>query len=269
MVVKQAINNMRIILNRRLAFALALCLAAPAALGQSEPRLSDGWLDRLADAPPVAWSHAFALRERTAVELDAQRRRLVGELGTLIASARLDDAQTRGLAAWQQRLEDDDSLPARTPERLGLPWLGAHPRQDPRLERVALWGSCRPPNWVEIWHPGGITRLPWRQSQALDSALAQLERKEGATAGADNAWLITPAGALHKRGIAAWNAEATPLAPGSRVVLTLPDAGGASARTAAALVNERLPAYLATRLPGDDCTLWTNADDDTTLRQQP
>ncbi|WNK20104.1 capsule biosynthesis GfcC family protein [Halomonas piscis] len=263
---------------KTLAMALALAIAPMAvplaAQGQDEPRLSDGWLSRLADAPPVAWSHAFALRERTAAPLDQKRRRLVAELETLMIRARLGSGAGRikGLAAWQQRLKEEDALPARTPGRHDLPWLGAHLRQDPPLAKVALWGSCEPPAWVEIWHLNGITRLPWRQAQSLGAALEKLERQNGARAraGSDYAWLITPTGALHRRGIAAWNAQATPLAPGSRVVLTLPRSQGPvpGAGMAEALVNARLPAYLATRLPGDDCTLWTDSDDDTTPRHR-
>ncbi len=66
--------------------------------------------------------------------------------------------------------------------------------------------------------------------------------------------LITPSGEQHPRGIASWNHQATPLTPGSRVMLKLPanlgDTGGIRE-----LINERLPTYLATRLPGEECTV--------------
>lgn len=264
------------------ALAMAACLmAAPlTALGQAaqnqvvqsqEPqeteatqRLSDGWLDRLSSASAIAWSHAFALREDTAKTVGRQRRRLVAELETLITSARLGGNEMRaaGLTAWRQQLANDESLPARTPGRFDLPWLGAHLRKDPPLAKVALWGSCDPPAWVEIWHLAGVTRLPWQEGMTLDEVLERLS--PAAYASADNAWLITPTGEQHRRGIAAWNAEPTPLSPGSRVMLELPGAEPSlsnplSSRSLAAggLVNERLPAYLATRLPGDDCTTWS------------
>jgi hypothetical protein len=154
-------------------------------------------------------------------------------------------------------------LPARTPGRFDLPWLGAHLRQDPPLAKIALWGSCQPPGWVEVWHPGGVTRLPWREGMTLDEAIERLARGADGEAdvSADYAWLITPTGERHRRGIAAWNAQTTPLAAGSRVMLALP--GSPSARlpsgsqVAGRLVNQRLPDYLATRLPGDDCTTWS------------
>lgn len=241
------------------ALAVAVCLlaASPAALGQADSaKLSDGWLDSLASAPAVSWSHAFALRQDTAAALEGKRRRLVAELATLVMRARLDGGQQQaaGLAAWQQRLAEDASLPARTPGRFDLPWLGAHLRQDPPLAKIALWGSCAPPGWVEIWHRDGVTRLPWREGLALDDALARLARHTGGSAGAgvDYAVLITPTGERHRRGVAAWNAQTTPLAAGSRVMLELD-----GAQAAGKLINRRLPDYLATRLPGDDCTTWS------------
>ncbi|GAA3899620.1 hypothetical protein GCM10022228_07610 [Halomonas cibimaris] len=254
-------------LKRRLgAFTTAMCLAlAPLpALGQtSSTKLSEGWLNSLSSAPAIVWSHAFALRDNTAATVDSKRRRLIAELETLITSARLNNggASADGLTVWRQRLAEDKSLPARTPGRFDLPWLGAHPRQDPPLAKVALWGSCKPPAWVEIWHLKGVTRLPWQAGMTLDEALKQLP--PDAYASADNAWLITPTGKQHRRGIAAWNAEPTPLTPGSRVTLALPDtkrslSGLLSSRssTASRLINQRLPTYLATRLPSDDCTIW-------------
>ena len=254
------------------ALAIAACLmAAPLiALGQVDSaKLSDGWLDSLSSAPAVAWSHAFALRQDTAATLEGKRRRLVAELDTLIMRARLGGngaGRVSGLTAWRQRLAEGESLPARTPGRFDLPWLGAHLRQDPPLAEIALWGSCEPPAWVEIWHLGGVTRLPWRAGMALDGALERLARDADGevSASVDYAWLITPTGERHRRGIAAWNTQATPLAPGSRVMLELPGPQGLSSalplsapQAAGRLINQRLPDYLATRLPGDDCTTWS------------
>lgn len=258
-------------LKRRLgALAMAACLmAAPLiALGQADSaKLSDGWLSRLTDAPPVAWSHAFALRQGTAATLEGKRRRLVAELDTLIMRARLGNngaGRVAGLTAWRQQLAKGESLPARTSGRFDLPWLGAHLRKDPPLDKIALWGSCQPPGWVEVWHLGGVTRLPWQEGLGLDGALERLARMTGAevSASADYAWLITPTGQRHRRGIAAWNAQDTPLAPGSRVMVELPGSLSSrlssGSRAAGELVNQRLPDYLATRLPGDDCTIWSN-----------
>ncbi|MDN6180304.1 MAG: capsule biosynthesis GfcC family protein [Halomonas subglaciescola] len=237
--------------------AMVACFIAPlAALGQADSaKLSDGWLDSLSPASAVAWSHAFALRESTASTLEDKRRRLVAELETLITSARLGKSEARaaGLAAWRQQLAESNSLPARTPGRFDLPWLGANPRQDLPLAKIAQWGSCKPPGWVEMWHLGGVTRVPWHEGMTLDGALERLARDGDGDASVDYAWLITPTGKRHRRGIAAWNAEPTPLTAGSRVMLELPSRSLA----AGVLVNERLPAYLATRLPGDNCTTWS------------
>ena len=238
---------------------LAAVLAAPAA---AEPvtRLSDAWLAYLPTAEQrVAWSHAFALRNDTAHELEARRTRLISELEILVIGARVAGNTTlsEGLATWREALAD--ALPARTPGRHDLPWLGADLRHDPALSRIRHWGHCEVPGWVEIWHPGGVARLEWRPGMDLDGALDQLPGE--AHRSSDSAAVITPSGERISRGIAAWNHQATPLSPGSRVVLALPEVGErqstlpASVRQEVVLVNERLPAYLATRLPGDDCSL--------------
>ena len=244
------------------AFLLTLPLAAAAEPAQPDARLSDAWLGYLQGSERrVTWSHAFALRDATADQLVNQRSRLLNEHDTLRVAARVagNATLTRGLAAWRETLADVPALPARTPGRHDLPWLGANLRQDPALERIRHWGHCEVPGWVEIWHPGGVARLEWRAGMNLDSALNRLPA-EGHR-GTDRAMVITPSGEQVDRGIAAWNHQATPLSPGSRVLLALPQAGErrgalpASVRQEISLVNERLPAYLATRLPGDDCTL--------------
>ncbi|WP_031217589.1 capsule biosynthesis GfcC family protein [Halomonas sp. PBN3] len=221
----------------------------------AEPRLSDAWLATLQQgAARIAWSHAFALRETNADALEGERRRLAAELAplTLGALAEGHPALAQGLMAWRETLEGQAALPARTPGRHDLPWLGAHQRHDPALADVRLWGHCAVPSWVEVWHLGGVSRLTWRPGLNLTAALRGLP--ENTTRGAQRAVLITPAGERHRRGIAAWNHQATPLVPGSRVMLELPpgvgDAGGIRR-----LINERLPAYLATRLPGEECEI--------------
>ncbi|WP_282041308.1 capsule biosynthesis GfcC family protein [Halomonas alimentaria] len=243
-----------------LALALGLLLAPLGAVAQQaepapEARLSDAWLSTLQQTEQrVVWSHAFALREETADALEAQRRRLAAELAPLILSA-LPNGQAdlaAGLTQWRETLESIPALPARTPGRHDLPWLGANQRHDPMLSRIRLWGHCVAPAWVEVWHLGGVSRVTWRPGLDLKQALSGLP--SAATRGAEQAVLITPAGERHTRGIAAWNRQATPLTPGSRIMLELPphlgDTGGIGE-----LINERLPAYLATRVPGEECSV--------------
>lgn len=236
-----------------------LLMPLAAAAQQPATRLSDAWLDTLQQSDrAVAWSHAFALERPTADEIGFQRRRLMAELAPLIDEARLTDQPglTEGLRAWHAELERRPALPARTPGRYDLPWLGANQRDDLPLDDISLWGHCRLPSWVEVWHHGGVSRVAWHQGMTLDQALAALP--EAATRRAETATLITPDGTSHGRGIAAWNHQATPLTPGSRVVLPLPESRlhGAAAR----IVDQRLPAYLATRLPGDECEVFERHD---------
>ncbi|WP_445004360.1 capsule biosynthesis GfcC family protein [Halomonas mongoliensis] len=241
---------------------LCLSLSASALADEPGPRLSDAWLTTLQGSQTrVAWSHAFALREPTAQRLESQRKRLINELETLLIGARVAGNATLsgGLAAWRQALAETPALPARTPGRHDLPWLGANLRHDPPLSQVRHWGYCKAPGWVELWHLGGISRLDWRPGMTLDHALDALPGD--AYKAAQRAVVIAPNGVQASRGIAAWNHQATPLTPGTRVMVALPEgrerSGGlpVSVRQEIAIINERLPAYLATRLPGDECTL--------------
>ncbi|MGM0927696.1 MAG: capsule biosynthesis GfcC family protein [Pseudomonadota bacterium] len=240
------------------AWLTAACLLMPAGAVAQQPepasRLSDAWLGTLQqDNQRMAWSHAFALERASAETLEARRQRLIAELETLIREARLSDTAElgEGLAAWQASLDSTPALPARTPGRHDLPWLGANLRQDLPLSHVILWGHCSVPDWVEIWHLGGVSRVTWQSGMKFDQALAGLP--DPARYGAEQAVLITPSGEQHTRGIAAWNHQATPLTPGSRVMLQLPAEGMNS--TARRVVNSRLPGYLATRLPGEECEI--------------
>lgn len=242
-----------------LMLAGLMLLPMTSAAQQSAPRLSDAWFDTLQQSGRrVTWSHAFALEHLTADELDFQQRRLMAELGPLINQARLtgQSGLAEGLLAWYTELKDHYTLPARTPGRYDLPWLSAHQRDDPLLVNIALWGHCRVPSWVEVWHHGGVSTVAWHRGMTLDRALASLP--EAAIGQAETATLVTPDGTLHTRGIAAWNHQATPLAPGSRVILPLPGPGHHTA--AVRVVNQRLPAYLATRLPGSECEIFERHD---------
>ncbi|MWJ28480.1 hypothetical protein GPM19_09720 [Halomonas sp. ZH2S] len=250
------------VVNVLAAFALSLVPLAVHAQ-PTEPSLVEGWQTTLEQqAAPIPWSHAFALRHDQKAHLPQPRQRLIQELGTLRISARLSGqpALATGLAHWQSALGEFKDEQARTPGRFDLPWLGAHLRQVPPLSAIAYWGFCQVPDWVEVWSLDGVSRVPWTP----DLRLADVYRELSSTARrADHAALIVPSGNVLRRGVASWNRQPTPLAPGSRVFFELPGRQGLSGAlpfpgtaTERSLVNRLLPTLLSTRLPGDDCPLW-------------
>jgi len=249
----------------------ALAIAAPPVMAQSPATpttLAEAWLAQLErENGPIAWSHSVALHRDSAARLPERRARLVEELTTLVISARVagNVSLAEGLAAWAAALEDDDPVAARTPGRFDLPWLGANLRQDPPLAALVDWGTCAVPDWVEVWSLAGVTRLPWRPGLSLTQLVSELPRE--ARGRADHAALIDPLGQIRRAGIAAWNRDSDPLAPGSRVMVQLPGPQGLrgalpfpGTTVESELINERLPAYLATRLPGDECRLQGTGD---------
>lgn len=248
-----------------LALALGGLLTALPVVAQSAERLSDAWQSILGEVSgAVDWGHAVATRRTTLDALPQQQARLTAELDTLVASTRLAGhvALGQGLAVWRRQVSEASLEASRTPGRHDLPWIAADLRRDLPLEAVAIFGFCRPPRWVEVWHYRGITRVPWRSRMTLGEALSTLS-DNGATAGANRATLITPLGERQERGIAAWNREPTGLAPGARVMLQLPEAQGLRAALPfpgtveeAGWVNQALPAFLATRMPGEECRIW-------------
>ncbi|MBW6391936.1 capsule biosynthesis GfcC family protein [Billgrantia antri] len=226
------------------------CLSTLLALphhGHAETlRLSDLWLAQQALPEPAAYSYFLLERQQQAEQRRA--RRLHEELTTLIdwhdLSGRTDLA--RGLEAWQATIDELQSAPARTPARADLAALLAAPRHDPMLASLAAVGHCDVPDWVELWHFGGVTRHQWAPELSLRDVLNK--QADSQWARADEAWLITPQGAPRRIGVAAWNASDAPLVPGTRIALAL-----AEPVQEAAWVNRALPGFLATRLPGDTC----------------
>ncbi|MGJ7457505.1 capsule biosynthesis GfcC family protein [Halomonas sp. RA08-2] len=247
---------------RALACALGLSVAT-IGLADEGPTLTAAWLAwQQANPAAVPWQHAFALRQDTAAGLTERRRRLIAELDTLRVSARVagDAARAGGLATWRDTLAEWQDEAARTPGRMDLPWLGANLRHDPPLAKLVHFGVCERPGWVEVWSLDGVTRFDWVPDLTLEAALAALS--PAAARDADHAVVISPDGALTHRGVAAWNHQPTRLVPGSRVLLLLPVEQGLRAASPfpgttqeAALINTRLPALIATRLPGDACTI--------------
>jgi hypothetical protein len=243
-----------------LALALGWGLSAAHA---SQPTLGDAWLAwQQADESVIPWQHAVALRHDTATTLERERRFLATTLATLAVSARVagDARRQAGLKAWQATLAEWDPAASRTPGRFDLPWLGANRRHNPPLASLVHYGVCEPPAWVELWSLDGVSRLAVGPEAQLDDLLAALSPQ--AARDADWAAVVAPDGQISRRGVAAWNHQSTPLVPGSRVLLELPGERGLGAASPfpgtqgeRELINDRLPALLATRLPGDACTL--------------
>ena len=251
-------------IRRCLAAAGAVLLLPGAAYSDTPGALSDAWLRGLAQQQEAAvWSHAVVARQETRERMPHHQRRLVAELDTLVASARLAGAGQlgQGLAEWRAQVAQAGQDTLRTPGRHDLPWIAADLRRDLPLSQVAHFGLCTPPSWVEVWHHRGITRVDWQPAMTLRDAVERLP--QAAWASANQAVVITPTGKRLSRGVATWNRETAALAPGSRIMLALPEAQGL--RTAlpfpgtveeASWVNRELPEFLATRLPADQCTLW-------------
>lgn len=211
----------------------------------SPPTLLDAWLT-IEQETPVNWARAFVVRGDLANEDRQHQQRLSAELDGLSLQFRLlsHPEIAAGLRAWQEALTKLDK--GRVPGRVDPTWLMAHLREVPRVADVDQIGWCKTPNWVEAWTPLGVQRVRWEPEMTTDTLLDQLP--EAAYANADTLQLVTPQGEVRGLGIAAWNHEQAPLAPGSRVIVALP-LDSVSARW----VNVALPQFLATRLPGDEC----------------
>lgn len=244
-----------------LSLVLGLPLAAPA-LGQADtasPTLRDAWL-RLEQQPPAGY--AFMRRQADVVTQERQGRELEAELALVAswAAAQGNLTWAHALGAWRQRIATYLQQPdqARTPGRADLTALVARPRHNPPLASLASYGACQPPAWVEVWHGGGVTRLAYRPHLTVSRALEEASDGE-ASRQSDTAWRITPLGQVDEIGIAAWNHQKVEVTPGSRIVQRLPLPLDGFTQDASALgaawIDTTLPHYLATRLPGDACTL--------------
>ncbi|MDN3554923.1 capsule biosynthesis GfcC family protein [Halomonas maura] len=242
------------------AFGWLAMLAGPAqAQPAASPTLVEAWLAwqeerQASQAAPFDWAYSFALREREAQGLEQRRSRLVAELEVLSNTLALagDSDRADALTDWQGALSSLPVLPARSPERLGLPHLASDLRRNPAMADIASLGTCAPPAWIETWTLEGVDRLAWTPGMSVDQALEGLPA--GATQGIDRVTLIPPLGKPHDIGIAAWNHDTAPLAPGSRLIALLPESG-LGGTVEGDIVNRELAAWLATRLPGDDCTI--------------
>ncbi|WP_018878548.1 MULTISPECIES: capsule biosynthesis GfcC family protein [unclassified Thioalkalivibrio] len=220
--------------------------------------LPDHWVAWQGErSEPIDWAYSFGLRSRDKRSVDHERKRLLAEIEligqTMDIAGRPQTA--RALNDWSRTVESMEPAPrARSAERLDLPWLLANLRHAPATADLAHIGYCKPPDWVELWSMEGVQRYEWRPGMTLQDLLGQPSRT--AVRGSDTAAVVTPLGEVHVFGIAPWNREDSVIAPGTRVMahLNIRDLGGTLEGD---LLNQRLPRFLATRLPGDDCTLRT------------
>ncbi|WP_146218734.1 hypothetical protein [Halomonas sp. LBP4] len=239
---------------RRLALASLLLGLTTSASGET-PRLSEHWLSR--GSQPDHPAFAYYLRRDHLEPHRRQALRLREELVTLANRMKLDGQPSvaNALTDWQTSVDALYRQGSRTPARADLTALLASPRHDPRLSTLAAVGQCEPPDWVELWTFGGVTRRPWSPGLTLPQALR--DQPDGHWRAAAEAWVVGPQSPPRRLGIAAWNAESSPLVPGSRVALLLPDES-----LEADWVNRTLPEFLATRLPGDACDTLDPTDTD-------
>ncbi|MDW7749071.1 capsule biosynthesis GfcC family protein [Halomonas sp.] len=237
-----------------------LPLVANAQPKTTPPTLAEAWLAwqeaRLTQGKaPFDWAYSFALRSRDAVTLEPRQARLSAEMRAVasVISTYRDTDTARALGRWAEVLNEQPIRHARSPGPMGLPELAGDLRRNPSMADITQLGTCTPPSWVETWTLEGVGRLTWQPGMSLSRVLNALPPT--AIRGIDHVMVITPTGDQQRRGIAAWNLEPSPLAPGARVIVQLPERGLGGTREGH-LINRELSAWLATRLPGDDCTRW-------------
>lgn len=229
---------------------LALCASGTAAQ-QAPLTLRDAWLSL--DTPPPSPAYTFYQRRGDNAELPQRLTRLVAELKVIGQEMSLAPDDTMpGLISWHDQALTLAATPhqSRSLGRADLATLVARPRLNPPLASLDKAGFCRTPDWVELWHPAGVTRVAYRPGLALDDALAEVGLASGAaraTIGDHVTW-VSPMGDLHRVVVQAFNHQSLSLPPGSRIVVPITHAS-----PSARWVNTHLPALLTTRLPGDDC----------------
>ncbi len=233
------------------SLALMGLLTAPSANLAAQPQelgttLAEAWVEwQTQHDHPVDWGYGFALRR-------GDSGRFTDDVESLLERLAPIAPELPGLAAWRdelQRLASDTQ--ARSPERLDLPHLASDLRRNPRLESLVHMGHCEVPNWVEVWSSQGVSRLTWVAGQASDGVLARLPNAQWR--GVDHLFVASPIGRVTRLGIAPWNHQSMPIAPGSRLVLL--DPRHLESRQQAEALQADLANFLTTRLPGEICEL--------------
>lgn len=240
-----------------LQFGLTLGLTLASLHSQADmPTLRDAWLQQQAQPPA---GYAFLRRQADV----GPQQQLGQELRAELESVARQTAEqghlpwAHALARWEQQVAAFQRTGdrARTPGRADLTELVAYPRRNPPLASLASYGACEVPTWVEVWHVGGISRIPHRQGLTVPQALEEASRGRAHTQ-SDTAWQVSTLGRVHEVGIASWNRQEQAVTPGSRLVQRVPsELLGEASHGGLGWIDRHLPRYLATRLPGDACTL--------------
>ncbi len=214
------------------------------------------------------WRYSFVSTPLIRRQMAATANRLSAEIELIAAryavgapegSSRA--AYVEGLHAWQRYLDqgrqqgEPRSVLARLPGQLN-PLTDM--RDGPRAIRIApgmVIGACQAPRDVVILDASGVHQRQWSPGLTLD-ALIDERRAADSLGQAARASLVTPQGQVLTRPIASWNrltrgAADLPVAPGASLVIHTPGID-----TAQQWVNEALPQWLASRLPGENCHSW-------------
>lgn len=221
-----------------------------------------------ADRRPLDWRYSFVSTPLIRQQMASKANRLSAEIGLI--AARYDVAATPGspsaryvtaLHEWERYLDQgrdktrSDNVMARLPGQLD-------PRRDirdgPQAIRIApgmVIGACQAPDSILIMDASGVHQRQWRPNLTLDALID--ERSDADALGdASHVSLVTPQGQVLTRPIAVWNRLTRgdadlPIAPGASIVINTPGID-----TAQQWVNQVLPEWLASRLPGHDCQSW-------------
>ncbi|WP_136254415.1 hypothetical protein [Onishia niordana] len=234
-----------------LAGSILVLITAEAVAQPAPQTLRDAWLALDSASPSPAYT--FYRYKDDGTGRHQELKRLAAELKTIGQEMALDATHAMpGLMQWHERALAfaATSKQSRSLGRADLATLVARPRLNPTLSSLANAGFCSVPDWVEVWHPAGVTEVAYQPGLTLDATLAHVGLAKGSSRAeiGDNVAWISPMGDIRRVGIQAFNDQSLTLPPGSRIVVPMTH-DSPSARW----VNEQLPKLLATRLPGDDC----------------
>ncbi|MES1926928.1 hypothetical protein [Salinisphaera sp. T31B1] len=229
------------------AFAQALddTIGREAAQPPTVSSLIAAWM-AFPELDQVVWPYSYI----RVAEDDERARQVRSDLGQELSTlaARLDAYGGRQplrstVKAWQKRLGTLSAT--RVPGDWSPASLMTRPYQRPPVSAITALGACRAPDWVEVWDANGIHRTDWRGGLTLSDLLTDRSLRSGS---AGRVAIVDPYGQIIHRGVQAWNFADAPLAPGSRVIASLPLNGEAFP-----WIRDAIARVLAHAPPADDC----------------